>query len=110
MENDNQKNASDLRNSSSIRVFIGIFLIIAGVVDILVSLDLIEYIDTRPNRIAIFNDPHTWEVFALGTTLLFFGIANILPARMKFLGRLNASLLLISFIAVVIGVILQKIK
>lgn len=90
--------------------FLGILPILAGVLDILISLNIIPYVDIRPNQIAVFNDPHTWEVFALGTTLLFFGMANILPARMKLLGRLNTYLLLISFIAVVIGVILQKMK
>lgn len=110
MENNNHTNSSELRNNLLFRFFIGILLIISGVVDILVSLNLIEYIDTRPDRIAIFNDPHTWEVFALGATLIFFGAANIIPARMKLLGKLNISLLLISFIAVVIGIILKKIN
>ncbi len=90
--------------------FLGILPIVSGILDILISFNIIEYVDTRPNRIAIFNDPHTWEVFALGTTLLFFGIGNILPTRMKLLGKLNTFLLLTSFCAVVIGVILQKIK
>ena len=110
MENDNHTNVSNLRNNSAFRFFIGIILIISGILDILISFDIIKYVDTRPNQIAIFNNPHTWEVFALGTTLLFFGIGNILPARMKVLGRLNIFLLLVSFVAVVIGVILQKVN
>jgi hypothetical protein len=110
MENHNRTNPSAQQNYPLIRFFIGISLMIAGILDILVSFNLIPYVDTRPNNIAIFNDPHSWEVFALGATLLFFGVANILPARMKILGRINNYLLLISFIAVVIGVILQKIK
>lgn len=83
---------------------------IAGVIDILLVFDVLEYIDTRPSRIAIFNDPHTWEVFALGTTLLFFGIGNLIPPKMKSLLRINTFLFLISVIAVVIGVILKKIN
>ena len=110
MEKNNQINRPDPRKSPLILFFIGVLPIVAGVLDILISFNAIEYIDTRPNQIAIFNDPHTWEVFAIGTTLLFFGVANILPARMKFIGRLNTILLLVSFTAVVIGVILQKIK
>ena len=110
MENDAHTHTPKKHNYPLLRFFIGVLLMISGVVDILVSLNIIKYVDTRPNRIAIFNDPHTWEVFALGATLLFFGIANILPARMKILGRINNYLLLISFLAVVIGVILQKIN
>jgi len=110
MENDNHNNPPQQQKSPLVWFFLGILPIISGVLDILISFDFIEYVDARPNQIAIFNDPHTWEVTMLGATLLFFGIANILPARMKFLGRLNTYLLLISFTAVVVGVILQKIK
>lgn len=110
MENDNHANSPRQKKNQLVWIFFGILPMFAGVLDILVSFNIIEYVDTRPSRIAIFNDPHTWEVFALGATLLFFGIANLLPAKMKFLGKLNNYLLLISFVAVVIGVILQKIK
>lgn len=90
--------------------FIGVLPMIAGIIDILLVFDVLEYVDTRPNRIAIFNDPHTWEVFALGTTLLFFGIGNLLPPKMKTLLLINRYLFIISFIAVVIGVILKRIN
>ena len=110
MENHNQTSSTERRKKYLVVVFLGIFPIISGVLDILISLNMIEYVDTRPSRIAIFNDPHTWKVFALGATLLFFGIANILPPRMKFLGKLNICLLFVSFAAVVVGVILQKIN
>ncbi len=110
MENDNHTQTPEKNNYPFLRLVIGVLLMVSGVVDILVSLNLLEYVDTRPNRIAIFNDPHTWEVFALGATLLFFGIGNILPTRMKILGRINKYLLLISFAAVVIGVILEKVN
>ncbi len=109
METHNNK-LPDQNNYSFFRFFIGILLIISGIVDILVSFKIIEYVDTRPNQIAIFNDPHTWEVTMLGATLLFFGIANLLPAKMKIIAIINNFLLLVSFSAVVIGVILQKIN
>lgn len=90
--------------------FLGGLPIVGGILTILVSLNILPYVDLRPSRIAIFNDPHTWEVFAVGMTMLCFGIANILPPHMKWLGRLNTILLLASFLAVVIGFILKKIN
>ena len=90
------------------KFFFGGLPILGGVLAILVSLSVIPYVDTRPSRIAIFNDPHTWEVFALGVMLTTFRFASIIPPRMKLLGRLNNWVLLISFVAVVIGVILEK--
>jgi len=89
-------------------VFLGLVPAGLGILDLLIALNLIEYRDPRPERVAIFNDPHSWEVFAIGAMFLFFGIANLLPARLKLLGRLNVYLLLISFLAVVLGVILKK--
>jgi hypothetical protein len=90
------------------KFFLGWLPIIGGVLTILVSLSVLPYIDTRPSRIAIFNDPHTWEAFAVGVMLTTFGLASIIPPRMKLLGRLNNWVLLISFLAVVVGVILKK--
>jgi hypothetical protein len=90
------------------KFFLGGLPIFAGMLTILLSLNIIPYVDLRPNRIAVFNDPHTWEVFAVGMTMLCFGIANILPPHMKWLGRLNTILLLVSFLAVVIGFILKR--
>jgi len=110
MENNDQTNSSQRKKSPWVWFFLGILPILSGVLDILLSFNVIEYVDTRPSRIAIFNDPQRWEVTLLGATLLFFGIANILPARMKFLARVNNYLLLVSFCAVVVGVVLQKIK
>jgi len=107
MENHNQIMAQE-KKSLLIWFFLGILPIVAGVLAILTSLNLIEYVDTRPSRIAIFNDPHTWEVFALGVMLTTFGLASLIPPRMRQLGRLNNWALLISFLAVVIGVILKK--
>jgi hypothetical protein len=77
MENHNQNLSSQEQVNSSVRLFIAIFLIILGGLDILIS---------------------------------FFGIGNILPVRMKLIGQLNTYLLIISFVAVVIGVILQKVN
>ncbi len=92
------------------KFFLGGLPILAGILTIFLSLNIIPYVDLRPSRIAVFNDPHTWEVFAVGMTMLCFGIANILPPQMKWLGRLNTILLLASFSAVVIGFILKKIN
>lgn len=92
------------------KFFLGGLPILAGILTILLSLNIIPYVDLRPNQIAVFNDPHTWQVFAVGMTMLCFGIANILPPDLKWLGRLNTILLLASFLAVVIGVVLKKIN
>lgn len=92
------------------KFFLGVLPVVGGVLTILVSLNIIPYVDLHPNQIAIFNDPHTWEVFAVGVMFICFGVANLLPSRMKWLGRLNNFLLLISFLAVVTGVILNKIR
>lgn len=108
MEDHKRSHPTDLKNHPFLRVFIGIFFSISGLVNILVSLNWIIYIDTRPNQIAIFNDPHTWQVFALGTTMFLFGVANILPPKMRLVAKVNNFLLLASFLAVVVGVILEK--
>ena len=92
------------------KFFLGGLPILGGMLTILVSLNILPYVDLHPNRIAIFNDPHTWQVFAVGVMLTTFGFAFIIPPQMKLLGRLNTWTLLIAFTAVVIGVILQKIK
>ncbi len=110
MENHNQTSSTEKGKKYLIVVFPGIFPIISGVLDILISLNLIEYVDIRPSRIAIFNGSQTWEVFALDVTLLLFGIANILPPRLKFLGGLKICLLFLSSTAVVVGVFLKKIN
>lgn len=95
--------------SSSIgKFFLGGLPIVGGVLTILVSLNILPYIDLRPNRIAIFNAPHTWEVFAVGMNMLCFGVANIIPPQMKTLGRINVILLLTSFTAVLIGILLKR--
>jgi hypothetical protein len=107
MENKKQS-AEEFGRSPLGKLFLGGLPILGGVLAILVSLSVLPYIDTRPSRIAIFNDPHTWEVFALGVMLTTFGLAAIIPPRMKLLGRVNNWMLLISFLAVVIGVVLKK--
>ncbi len=107
MENKRQS-AEEFGASPLGKLFLGGLPILGGVLTILVSLDVLPYVDLRPNRIAIFNDPHTWEVFALGVTMTTFGLAAIIPPGMKLLGNLNKWVLLISFLAVVIGVILKK--
>lgn len=95
--------------SSSIgKFFLGGIPIVGGVLTILVSLNILPYTDLRPNRIAIFNDPHTWEVFAVGMTMLCFGLANSIPSHMKTIGRINIIVLFTSFTAVVIGVLLKR--
>jgi len=100
--------AEDFGKSPLGKFFLGGLPILAGILAILVCLNVIPYVDTRPNRIAIFNDPYTWEVFALGVAMTAFGFANIIPARMRLLGRINVWILGISFLAVVIGVVLKK--
>ncbi|MFN8434143.1 MAG: hypothetical protein U0V18_08980 [Anaerolineales bacterium] len=95
-------------NSFIGKLFLGGLPVLGGLLTILVSINILPYTDLRPNRIAIFNDPHTWEVFAVGSTMLFFGIANILPPQMKALGRINTFLFFLSLMAVVIGVLLKR--
>ena len=90
------------------KLFLGGLPILGGILTILVSLNILPYIDLRPERIAIFNDPHTWEVFAVGMTMLCFGLANLIPQHMKRLGKLNGFILLMSFLAVLIGIILKR--
>ena len=107
MENKKQS-AEEFGKSPLGKLFFGGLPILAGVLAILVSLSILPYIDTRPSRIAIFNDPHTWEVFALGVMLTTLGLAAIIPPNMKLLGRVNNWILLLSFLAVVTGVILKK--
>lgn len=109
MEN-KRRSAEEFGRSPLGKLFLGGLPILGGVLTILVSLSVLPYIDTRPSRIAIFNDPHTWEVFALGVMLTTFGLASIIPPKMKLLGRLNNWMLLISFLAVVLGVVLKKIN
>jgi hypothetical protein len=100
----------DFANSPIGKFFLGGLPILGGILTILVSLNILPYVDLHPNRIAIFNDPHTWEAFVVGMTMLCFGIANILPPHIKWLGKFNNFVLLISFLAVVIGVILSEIN
>ena len=109
LNTENKRQAAEAFGRSPLgKFFFGGLPILAGVLTILVSLNILPYVDTRPSRIAIFNDPHTWEVFALGIMLTAFGLASIIPPKMKLLGRLNNWILLISFLAVVVGVILKK--
>ena len=90
------------------KVFLGGLPLLSGVLTVLVSLSVLPYVDTRPNRIAIFNDPHSWEVFAIGTMQSTFGLAFLIPPRMRWLGQLNKWVLLISFAAVLVGVLRRK--
>ena len=87
---------------------VGLGFLLTGVLAILLSLDVIEYVDLRPNRIAIFNDPHTWQVFVLGVMFTSLGLAGFIPVRMRWLGRMNIIVLLVSFLAVVVGIVLEK--
>lgn len=90
------------------QVVVGIGFLLTGVLAMLLSLDVIEYVDLRPNRIAIFNDPHTWQVFLLGVMFTSLGLAGFIPVRMRWLGRMNIIVLLVSFLAVVVGIVLEK--
>lgn len=103
-----RQSAEEFGRSPLGKLFLGGLPILGGVLTILVSLSILPYIDTRPSRIAIFNDPHTWEVFAVGVMMTTFGLAAIIPPNMKLLGRVNNWVLLISFLAVLTGVILKK--
>lgn len=107
MEN-KRRSAEEFGKSPLGKFFLGGLPILGGVLTILVSLSVLPYVDIHPNRIAIFNDPHTWEVFAVGVMLTTFGLASIIPQRMKLIGKINIWILLISFLAVVLGVILKK--
>ena len=107
MEN-KQRTAKEFGKSPLGKFFLSGLPILGGLLTILVSLNILPYVDLHPNRIAIFNDPHTWQVFAVGAMLTTFGFTFIIPPTMKWLGKLNISVLLISFVAVVIGVILKK--
>ena len=110
MNTENKRQSAEAFGKSPLgKLFLGGLPILGGMLTILVSLSVLPYVDLHPNRIAIFNDPHTWEVFAVGVMLTTFGLASVIPPRMKLFGRLNNWALLISFIAVVIGVILKKI-
>lgn len=108
MEN-KQRATEEFGRSPLGKFFLGGLPILGGVLTILVSLNTLSYVDLRPNRIAIFNDPHTWEVFAVGVMLTTFGLASLIPPNTKLLGRLNNWVLLISFVAVVVGILLKKI-
>jgi hypothetical protein len=107
MENKRQT-AEEFGKSALGKFFLGGLPILGGVLTILLSLNIIPYVDLRPNRIQIFNDPHTWQVFAVGIMMTTFGLASMIPANMKLLGKLNNWLLLISFLAVVVGVVIEK--
>ncbi len=107
MEN-KQISGADFAKSPLGMFFLGGLPILAGILTILLSLNIIPYVDLRPSRIAVFNDPHTWEVFAVGMMMLGFGIANILPPHMKVLGKINIFVLLVSFLAVVIEILLKN--
>jgi len=110
MENQPLTNSHNEQQNRFFRRVIGISFLITGILAILLSLNIIEYVDLHPNRIEIFNDPHTWEVFMLGVLFMSFGIANILSPRMKLIGKINNFVLLIAFLAVLLGVILNKIQ
>ena len=107
MEN-KRRTAEEFGKSPLGKFFLGGLPVLGGILTILVSLNILPYVDLHPNRIAIFNDPHTWQAFAVGVMLTTFGFAFIIPPTMRKLGKLNTYLLLISFLAVVIGVILRK--
>lgn len=102
-----RQRAKDFASSPLGKLFLGGLPILGGVLTMLVSLSVLPYVDTRPDRIQVFNDPHTWEVFAVGLMMTTFGVASIIPPHMTLLVRLNKWLLLIAFLAVVTGVILK---
>ena len=110
MENHQTTNSRNEQQNRFFRNVIGISFLITGILAILLSLNIIEYVDLHPNRIAIFNDPHTWEVFMLGVMCTSLGIANILSPGMKLIGKINNIVLLISFIAVLLGVLLKAVQ
>jgi hypothetical protein len=110
MEDRNRSIESPTRKSPSLWLFLGILPVVSGILAILQSLGILEDIDTHPSKIEVFNNSQRWEVTMIGASMLFFGIGNLLPPGMKFLGRLVAFLFVISFIAVAIGVILERIR
>ena len=106
---ENKQQAAEKFGQSVVgKILLGGLPAIGGVLTILVALNILPYIDLRPNQIAIFNDPHTWEVFAVGIMMTTFGLTFIIPPTMRLFGRLNNWVLLISFSAVVVGVVLKK--
>jgi hypothetical protein len=108
MENHNHIVDANYHSYPIFKFFIGLICLVNGAASILLSLNMIEHFNIRPNQTTIFNDPHTWQFFALGMTLFLFGVGNVLPEGMKLLGKINNCLLLVSFLAVVLGIILQK--
>lgn len=110
MENHHLPNSRNEQQNRFFRKVIGSSFVITGILAILLSLNIIEYVDLHPNRIAIFNDPHTWEVFMLGIMCMSFGIANLLSPAMKLIGKINNFVLLIAFIAVLLGVLLKAVQ
>jgi hypothetical protein len=110
MEDHNRIVDSNYHNYPIYKFIIGLVCLAYGIPNILLSLNMIQYVDTRSNQLEIFNDPHSWQAFAWGMTLVLFGATNIRPARMELLGKINNYLLLIFFLAFIIGIILQKIE
>ncbi|MBM4152954.1 MAG: hypothetical protein FJ220_05485 [Kiritimatiellaceae bacterium] len=108
MQNDASTQARDDKVNRLFRTIAGVGFLITGIAAICVSTNVIPYVDLHPNRIEIFNDPHTWEVFMLGMLFTSLGVATILPPNWKLIGRLNRIVLLISLIAVVVGVVFEK--
>lgn len=105
-----RKTPDEFARSAAGRFFLGGLPVLGGILTVLVSLDVLAYVDLHPNRIAIFNDPHTWQVFAVGTLMTSFGLAFLIPREAKRLGRLNTWVLLAAFLAVVVGVVLAKLS
>lgn len=108
MEDHNHIVDSNYHDYPIFKFFIGLLCLIYGTVNILLSLNMIEYVGARSNRLEIFDDPHSWQALALSISLFLFGVTNIRPARMELLGKINNYLLLISLLAVIIGLIFQK--
>lgn len=91
------------------KVFLGGLPLIGGTLTLLVALGVLPYRDLRPNRIAVFNDPHSWQVASVGVMLICFGLANLIPPRFRWIGRFNVLLLAASVLAVFVGVLLGRI-
>lgn len=103
-----QKAADEFARSAAGKFFLGGLPLLGGILTVLVSLDVLAYVDLHPSRIAIFNDPHTWQAFAVGMLLSSLGLTFLLPREAKLLGRLNNWVLFTAFLAVVVGVVLAK--
>lgn len=52
---------------------------------------------------AIFCDPNHWQILSIGIAFLCAGLAYVIPERYALLGKVNATILLATLLAGIIG-------